>query len=83
MALRVENKKIYWMNLENSKGLNLENIIFVKEIEQQKDDILHFLYNNKKHQDISLNKIVTYESNMDFINNATDFVVANIDRFMN
>ncbi|MCL2407576.1 MAG: hypothetical protein FWC95_06565 [Defluviitaleaceae bacterium] len=74
LALTYEGRNEFWQNLSKSHGVDLANIIYATEIEKQKDDILNLWYKDKARQDISSNKIRTYEGEMDFIKNATDFV---------
>jgi len=74
LALTYEGRNEFWLHLSNSQSIDLPNIIYATEIEKQKDVILNSWYKGKERQDISSNKIRTYESEMDFIKNATDFV---------
>jgi len=77
LALKHENKKDFWIYLEKAKPINLDNldnIIFADDIEKQKENILYYWYKNQKHQDIASNKIITIESNIKFVKDATVFV---------
>lgn len=74
LALTYESRDIFWFNLAKSTSIDLPNIIYATEIDKQKDIILNSWYKDKDRQDISSNKIRTYESEMNFIDNATDFV---------
>ncbi len=75
LALTLENRHEIWRNLEESKGVDLEDIILAKEIELQKINILRNWYAGKDRQDLSLNEIVTYSGTMDFVENAAEFIV--------
>jgi len=74
LAMTYVNRKEFWLHLTNSKSIDLPNIIYAAEIDKQKDLILNSWYKGKERQDLSSNKIRTYESEMDFIKNATDFI---------
>lgn len=54
------------------------DIIFAEELEKLKENILYNWYKDKEHQDISSNKLVTIESTMNFVENATSFIVNKI-----
>jgi len=75
LALSWERKDFYWSNLEKSKGVDLDDLIYAKEVDTQKDVVLNYWYAGKNRQDIKSNKLITYELTMDFIKNATDSVV--------
>ncbi len=74
LALTYENREEFWVHLANSKSIDLPNIIYATEIDKQKELILYSWYKGKESQDISSNKIRTYEGEMDFIKKASDFV---------
>jgi hypothetical protein len=78
LALREENKDNFWVHLEKAKSISLNNIIYAEEIEKHKENILYNWYKNKEHQDISSNKLVTIESTMNFVEDATNFIVSKI-----
>jgi hypothetical protein len=78
LALREENKDNFWVHLEKAKSTSLNDIIFAEEIEKHKENILYNWYKNKEHQDISSNKLVTIESTMNFVEDATNFIVSKI-----
>lgn len=78
LALREENKDNFWVHLEKAKSINLNDIIFAEEIEKHKKNILYNWYKDKEHQDISSNKLVTIESTMNFVGDATYFIVSKI-----
>lgn len=78
LGLREKNKDDFWVHLEKAKPINLNNIIFSEEIEKHKENILYNLYKDKEHQDISSNKLITIESTMNFIEDATNFTVSKI-----
>jgi len=75
LALSWGNKDFYWLNLEKSKGVDLDGLVYAKEVDMQRDVTLHRWYADKGRQDIKSNKHVTYELTMDFIKNATDLVI--------
>ena len=75
LALKSENKDNFWVYLEKSKSISLDNIIFAEEIDKQKENILCHWYKDKEHQDLSSNKVVTIENTIKFIEDATAFVV--------
>lgn len=52
----------------------MDNLIYAEEVDAQKDVILNHWYAGKDRQNIKPNKLVTYETTMDFIKNATDSV---------
>ena len=74
LALTYEGKDEFWLHLSNSHSIDVTNILYATEIDKQKDLILNSWYKGKERQDISSNKIRTYDSEMEFIKNATDFV---------
>ena len=74
LALTYEGRNEFWLHISNSHSIDLPNIIYATEIEKQKDVILNSWYKGKERQDVSSNKIRTYEGEIDFIENATDFV---------
>ena len=74
LALTYEGREEIWHYLSKSISIDLPDIIYATEIDKQKDNILKSWYQDKERQDISSNKIRTYETEMDFIKNATDFV---------
>jgi hypothetical protein len=78
LALREENKDNFWYHLENAKSTSLNDIIFAEEIEKHKENILYNWYKDKEHQNISSNKLVTIESTMNFVEDATNFIVSKI-----
>jgi len=75
LALTYEGRDEFWFNLAKSNSIDFTNIIYAIEIDKQKDNILNSWYKDKERQDISSNKIRTYEGEMDFIKKATDFIV--------
>ena len=74
LALTYEGRNDFWLHLANSKSIDLPPIIYAAELDKQKDNILHSWYKDKERQDISSNKIRTYDGEIEFIKNATDFV---------
>ena len=74
LALTYEGRNDFWLHLSNSHGIDLPNIIYATEVEKQKYVVLNSFYKDKERQDISSNKIRTYEGEMDFIKNATNFI---------
>ncbi len=79
LALREENKTDFWVHLEKAESTNLEDIIFAEEIKRHKDNVLYNRYRDKGHQDLSSNKLVTIESTMDFVDEATRFIISKIN----
>ena len=82
LALTHESKDIFWSYINKSISIDLEEIIFAKEIDKQKDNILNKWYTNKKLQDLTLNKVVTLEIIMNFIENAVNFVEIELVRYI-
>lgn len=78
LALRDENKDNFWVHLEKAKSTSLNDIIFAEEIEKHKENILYNWYKDKEHQDISSNRLVTIESTMNFVEDASNFIVSKI-----
>lgn len=76
-ALTYKNRDYFWQNLKKSRSIDLLNMIYATEIDQQKVNILDLWYKDKIRQYISENKFMTYEKTMDFIKNATDFIAIN------
>ena len=74
LALTYDGRHDFWIHLANSGSINFFDIIYATELDRQKDNILNLWYKDKEHQDIVSNKIRTYESEMDFIKNATEFI---------
>ncbi|ANW98940.1 hypothetical protein CSTERTH_07845 [Thermoclostridium stercorarium subsp. thermolacticum DSM 2910] len=82
LGLREENRNDFWVHLEKAEPIDLDNIVSAEEIAKHKENILHNWYKNKKHQDLSENKLVTVESTMKFIKDATDFIIDKILYFV-
>lgn len=76
LAMREENRDNFWVHLEKAKSTGLNDIIFAEEIEKQKENILYNWYKDKEHPDISSNKLVTIESTMNFVEDATNFIAS-------
>jgi hypothetical protein len=74
LALTHEGRNEFWLHLSGSHSIDLPNIIYAVEIDKQKDLILNSWYKDKGRQDISSNKIRTFQGEIEFIKNATDFV---------
>lgn len=79
LALREDNKENFWTHLQKAKSTSLNDIIFAEEIEKHKENILYNWYKDKKHQDTSSNKLVTIESTMNFVEDATNFIVSKLN----
>lgn len=73
-ALTYEGRNDFWLHLADSKSIDLPPVIYAAELDKQKDNILNSWYRGKERQDISANKIRTYDGEMEFIKNAADFV---------
>ena len=79
-ANRIESLPQYYLGsialdaVHNRANIDLPDIIYAAEIDKQKDNILNSWYKDKERQDISSNKIRTYENEMEFIQNAADYV---------
>lgn len=78
LALREENKDNFWIYLEKAKSISINDVIFEEEIEKHKENILYNWYKGKEHLDISSNKLVTIQSTMNFVEDATNFIVSKI-----
>jgi len=74
LALTYEGRNEFWLHLANSTSIDIHPIICSTEIDKHKHSILYSWYKGKERQDLSSNKIRTYESEMEFIKNATYFV---------
>ena len=81
LALTYEGREDFWLNLAKANAVDLPGIIYAKEIDKQRHYI-GTLYKDKDRQDISTNQIITYELNMDYIKNATDFVISNLQEYL-
>lgn len=79
LALREENKEDFWVHLEKAKSISIKGIIYAEEIEKHKENILYNWYKNKEHQDTSINKLVTIDSTMLFVEDASKFVISIIN----
>lgn len=75
LALTFESKKDFWQHIEKAEEVSLDNIIFAEEVRKHKENILYYWYKGKECPDTSSNTIVTVESTMKFIDDATNFVV--------
>jgi len=75
LALTHKKRSFYWLNIKQSTGVDLTDIIYASEIEKQKDNILNKWYKGKERQDLTANKFVTIESITEFIKEAVGFVV--------
>ena len=74
LALTYEGRNEFWLHLGNAKSIDLPGIIYATEIDKHKDLIMNVWYKDKEHQDLSSNKIRTYESEMRFIKDAADYI---------
>ncbi|MCL2404996.1 MAG: hypothetical protein FWC92_05560 [Defluviitaleaceae bacterium] len=74
LALTYEGRNEFWRHLSKSQSIDVPNILSSTEIDKQKDIILNSWYKGKERQDISSNKIRTYEGEMNFIQGATEFI---------
>lgn len=74
LALTYEGREEFWVHLANSTAIDLPCIVYANEIDKHKDSILNSWYKDKKRQDLSSHKIRTYESELDFIQKATEFI---------
>jgi len=77
LALTIDRSDMFG-KLEKSKGIDLDDIIFESEIEEQKTKILYHWYADKSIEDTLSNKVVTYDSTVKFIEHATEFAAANL-----
>src|SRR5690554_1065458 len=75
LALRKENKDDFWVHLEKAKSITINDIIFAEEMEKHRENILYNMYTDKQHPDISSNKLLTIESTLNFIEDATGFIM--------
>ncbi|HEY8421148.1 MAG TPA: zinc dependent phospholipase C family protein [Thermoclostridium sp.] len=82
LALREENRDDFWVHLEKAKSVNFNDIIFAEELEKLKENILYNWYRDKGHQDLSANKLVTLESTMSFVEEATGFIVSKLNNLV-
>ena len=80
LALTHEKREEFWRNLSKSQSVDLPGIIYADEIDRQKENILDAWYKGQSRPDISSNELVTYESAMLFIKDATDFVVSHLQK---
>jgi hypothetical protein len=78
LALREDNKDNFWIHLEKATPITLDGIIFAEEIKKHKENILHSLYRDKGHQDVSSNKLIIIESTMNFVDKATGFILEQV-----
>jgi hypothetical protein len=74
LALTYEGGNDFWSYLAKSESIDLPDILYAAEIDKQRDLILNSWYKGKECQDISTNKIRTYENEMVVIKNATDYI---------
>jgi hypothetical protein len=74
LGLRKENRDDFWIHLEKAEPITLKGIISTEEVEKHKENVLHNLYKDKEHPDLSSNKLVTIESTLNFIDGATGFI---------
>ena len=74
LALTYDKREYLWQSLLISHGVDIAGIIFASEIDKQKAYILNDWYMGKSRQDLSENTFVTYESTMNFINDASDYI---------
>lgn len=82
LALKDDNRENFWVYLEKAKPINVNSIVFEEEIEIHRNNILYNWYKDKKPQDLSSNKIITIESIMNFIKDATDFISKKINLYL-
>jgi len=74
LALAYEGREEFWANLANSTAIDLPSFVSAEEINKHKDSILNSWYKDKERQDLSANKIRTYEGELDFIEKTTEYV---------
>ena len=74
LALTYEGANDFWLHLNNANSIDLPGIVYATEIDKHRDSILNSWYKGKEREDTSTNIIRTYEGEMDFIKNATNFV---------
>jgi hypothetical protein len=74
LALTYGSADIFWDCLAKSESIDIQDIIYSDEIDRQRDLILYSWYRDKERQDLSSNKIRTYDGEMVFIKNAANFV---------
>lgn len=74
LALTHEKRGVFQVNIRQSRGIDLANIIYSDEIEKQKDNFLTIWYAKKERPDLSANEIVTVDIIMNLIKNATTFI---------
>ena len=73
LALTYDGREMFRQYLAASRSIDLPEIIYAGEMNEQVNNILNLWYKDKKRPDIASNTIVTYESNMDFIKEASGF----------
>ncbi len=76
LALRKENKDDFWVHLEKAIPISIDGIIYAEEIEKHKENVLYNWYLNKEQQDTSANKLVTIDSTMLFVEDASRFIIS-------
>lgn len=79
LAIKDENQRDFWVYLENAEAISLEDLIFAEEIEKHKENILYNWFRGKQHQDMSSNALVTIESTMNFVEEATQFIISKME----
>ena len=83
LALTYDGRNDFWSYLSKSESIDLPNIIYATEIDKQKKLILNSWYKDKERQDISSNRIRTYEGEMEFIRNAAAYIASILKTHLN
>jgi len=66
LALTYKGREEFWDNLRKSEAVEIPGIIYADEITKQKQNILNVWYKDKSNHDVSKNKGLTYEINMEY-----------------
>ncbi|MDR1690120.1 MAG: hypothetical protein LBS21_16180 [Clostridiales bacterium] len=82
LALTYDGRKWFWFYLSRAKSVDLPGIIYAEEIDKQRDLILNSWYEGKERQDLSSNKVRTYENELNFIKTATNLIESDFREYL-
>ncbi len=75
LALTCDVKDQIWSYLKNSIAVELPGIVCFDDIQKIKNHVLNDWYQDKTNQNLTSNKIITFENNMNYIDRATKYII--------
>jgi len=83
LALELEDKKSVWESLETAIAITMPNIVYAKDIEKLRENILYVQYENITDTDTTKNEIYTYQNALTQIENTTKFISQTLTAHLN